>query len=335
MIWILPGDDGASDQALSEGRERLARPFRAALPFGRLRGGRCGGEQGLRLDPKNSGAYTTLARALNHLQQTARAEQLDLQALKEVPKTDQILQQLIAFRFLQGDRAGGQKLADAAIGSQFEREALLEASNFAFADGRVKEAVRLVERANALGRLKKLQPDFARLAESYMWVGLDAPRAPPWPRSPPRFGMAATTITPRGSTSPLGPWRDCVETSPQNRTIRCSTATSRWKPGRRSCCGRENRSRRTGWLKASAASCGTTWMRPIFAACRGGQGRSGRGGGVPIHAGSDRVRLEPQYTLAHLGLARALRLKGDLVASRGEYQAFLAAWKDADADLPP
>jgi DNA-binding winged helix-turn-helix (wHTH) protein/tetratricopeptide (TPR) repeat protein len=42
----------------------------------------------------------------------------------------------------------------------------------------------------------------------------------------------------------------------------------------------------------------------------------------------------PQLTLARLGLARALRLSGDAAGARREYQALLAAWKDADPDLP-
>jgi len=40
------------------------------------------------------------------------------------------------------------------------------------------------------------------------------------------------------------------------------------------------------------------------------------------------------YPLAHLGLARAAALKGDVAGSRKAYQDFLALWKDADADLP-
>jgi serine/threonine protein kinase/Flp pilus assembly protein TadD len=40
------------------------------------------------------------------------------------------------------------------------------------------------------------------------------------------------------------------------------------------------------------------------------------------------------YPLAHLGLARAAALTGDVAGSRKAYQDFLAIWKDADADLP-
>jgi len=44
--------------------------------------------------------------------------------------------------------------------------------------------------------------------------------------------------------------------------------------------------------------------------------------------------LSPLYSLSHLGLARAASLSGDTATSRQEYQNFLAAWKDADPDLP-
>jgi DNA-binding winged helix-turn-helix (wHTH) protein/tetratricopeptide (TPR) repeat protein len=46
------------------------------------------------------------------------------------------------------------------------------------------------------------------------------------------------------------------------------------------------------------------------------------------------VSIDPQYPLAHLGLARALRAEGRLPEAKSEYQAFLSAWKDADPDLP-
>ena len=43
----------------------------------------------------------------------------------------------------------------------------------------------------------------------------------------------------------------------------------------------------------------------------------------------------PLYPLAHLGLARALASTGDRDGARHAYEAFLALWKDGDADLMP
>jgi serine/threonine protein kinase/Tfp pilus assembly protein PilF len=44
--------------------------------------------------------------------------------------------------------------------------------------------------------------------------------------------------------------------------------------------------------------------------------------------------VSPLYPLAHLGLARAAAVSGDVAKSRKEYQDFFAVWKDADPDLP-
>jgi Flp pilus assembly protein TadD len=40
------------------------------------------------------------------------------------------------------------------------------------------------------------------------------------------------------------------------------------------------------------------------------------------------------YNLSHLGLARAYTLQGDNAQAKSAYQDFLAAWKDADPDVP-
>jgi hypothetical protein len=44
--------------------------------------------------------------------------------------------------------------------------------------------------------------------------------------------------------------------------------------------------------------------------------------------------LSALYPLAHLGLARAAAMTGDVATARTAYQNFLALWKDADPDLP-
>jgi len=43
---------------------------------------------------------------------------------------------------------------------------------------------------------------------------------------------------------------------------------------------------------------------------------------------------EPIGALAHLGLARAYALEGDVPRAKSGYREFLALWKDADPDLP-
>jgi len=44
--------------------------------------------------------------------------------------------------------------------------------------------------------------------------------------------------------------------------------------------------------------------------------------------------LSPLWPLAHLGLARALAMQGDVPKSRQAYEQFFQLWKDADSDVP-
>ena len=59
---------------------------------------------------------------------------------------------------------------------------------------------------------------------------------------------------------------------------------------------------------------------------------------IDQHEGRHFIAMEysfaPQYSLAHLGMARAAKLSGDIARSRKAYQDFLAIMKDADEGLP-
>ena len=50
------------------------------------------------------------------------------------------------------------------------------------------------------------------------------------------------------------------------------------------------------------------------------------------HAGV--VGFQPWGALAHIGLARAYALQGDMVKARAAYEDFFTLWKDADPDVP-
>ena len=46
------------------------------------------------------------------------------------------------------------------------------------------------------------------------------------------------------------------------------------------------------------------------------------------------VGADPIGVLAHLQLGRVFALSGDKAKAKAAYEAFLALWKDADADTP-
>jgi eukaryotic-like serine/threonine-protein kinase len=67
------------------------------------------------------------------------------------------------------------------------------------------------------------------------------------------------------------------------------------------------------------------------------QQRSGNEAAAEFQIILDHREIEvtsPLHPIAHLGLARAAALKGDLSQSRKEYQDLFAFWRNADADLP-
>ncbi len=326
LLTRLYPRDASAWRDLSEVRYRLADYAGAAAA----------GEQGLRLDPKNSGAYTVLARALNHLQQTARAEQLDRQALKEVPETDQIRQQRIAWRFMQGDSEGGKRLVASALGTPIEREALLEASNFAFADGRVTDAARLVERANALGRIRGLSPDYTREAESYLAVGLDTRARAALAQVPAEFWngqddyFAARLDEPAKAQAALQ--RDLAE-RPHDTLL-----TGEYAPEARAALllRRGQPLQAAKMLESVDRFMFHDLDAPFLRGTALMAAKDGRGAAVVFRSilAQTGFSWNPQFAMSHLGLARALRLQGDMVGSRREYRAFLADWGSANPELP-
>ena len=325
MTQLYP-KDAAAWIRLSETRFRLA-DYPGAVSAG---------EDGLKLDPKMYEAYTVLARALNHLQQTARAEQVDDAALKALPESGMIRQQRIGWRFLQGDEAGARRLIASALGTPMEREALLEAYNFAFAGGRLREAGRLMARAQALARGEGLHANATQEAANYADLGLVAQArtllhavpAEAW--SGGDDYIAAEVEDPAIAEADLK--RDLArwphDTVLNGKYALQARAALLLRQGHALAAERvlEGVGRltfrdldvpflqATAWMAAGDARAAAAAYRAILA-------QTG-------------FAFEVEYPLSHLGLARALRLEGDLAGSRREYQAFLAIWSRADAELP-
>ncbi|HKP12272.1 MAG TPA: tetratricopeptide repeat protein, partial [Blastocatellia bacterium] len=83
----------------------------------------------------------------------------------------------------------------------------------------------------------------------------------------------------------------------------------------------------------AAASFRPTWVRGlVYLSDNNGAGASEEFQKIIKHRGWD--ALSPLWPLAHLGLARAAALQGDVTKSRKAYEDFFLLWKDADAELP-
>ena len=326
MTQLYPKDASAWVN-LSDTRYRLAD----------YQGAAAAGQQALRLDPKLYSAYTVLARALNHLQQTARAEQVDEASLRKLPETGMIRQQRIGWRFLQGDGDGGRRLVASAVGTPLERDALLEAYNFAFAEGRLRDAARLMARAEVLGRAEGMHADLTEQTSNYADVGLLAKARVLLDAVPPELWNAQDDYDAARVDDParaqadlardLARWpRDTVLNGKSALQVRAvlllrhghALQAARMIDGVGRLMFRDLDApflQATAFLAAGDAPAAEADYRAILA-------QTGFAWSV-------------QYPLSHLGLARALRLQGDLTGSRRQYEAFLTAWRHADADLAP
>ena len=325
MTQLYPKDASAW-MNLSDTRFRLA-DYQGAV---------AAGEESVKLDPKLYFTYTALSRALNHLQQTARAEQVDDAALKQLPENGMIRQQRIGWRFLQGDAEGGRRLVASAIGTPMEREALLEDYNFTFAEGRLREAARLMARAEALGRGKGMQPNFTEQASNYADLGLvkqaraflAAVPAERW--SGEDDYIAARVEDPATAQADLD--RDLARW-PHDTALNGEYALQ----ARAALLLRQGHALEAARLLDGVGRLTFRDLDTLFlqatAFLAAGDGPAAAAGYRAILAQTG-FGWQVNYPLSHLGLARALHLQGDLAGSRREYQAFLAAWSGADADVP-
>jgi eukaryotic-like serine/threonine-protein kinase len=83
----------------------------------------------------------------------------------------------------------------------------------------------------------------------------------------------------------------------------------------------------------AAISFRPTWVRgQAYLQAKGGARAAAEFERIIKHRGWD--VLSPLWPLAHLGLARAAALEGDVTKSRNAYEDFFLLWKDADAELP-
>ena len=83
----------------------------------------------------------------------------------------------------------------------------------------------------------------------------------------------------------------------------------------------------------AALSFRPTWVRGlVYLQAKNGALAAAEFQRVIEHRGWD--VLSPLWPLAHLGLARAATLQGDVAKGRKAYEDFFLLWKEADADLP-
>ncbi|MEK6407455.1 MAG: protein kinase [Acidobacteriota bacterium] len=311
--------------------------------------------EAIRLDPDYAPGYLTLARGLITLDRFDEAKETLNQALARKLDSPFYHRQLYLIGFVQGDSTLMKQQLDWLSGRPDEYQALnFQAQTAAFA-GRLREARLFSRRAVALAKQRNLLEEAAPLAIQAALlqavVGLSGPakeelaEALTLSRSSFTQGLRNT-----GRLFPVGPMalalsgevgqaqsfaEEMARRNPKNTLTQAV-----WLPVTRAAIElqRSHPDKAIELLQSAGQYETGARFWPIYlrgqACLRLKRGAEARAEFQKIldHRGWDPTSY--LYPLAHLGLARAAALTGDVAGSRKAYQDFLAIWKDADADLP-
>ena len=291
-------------------------------------------EQGMRADPLAPGPRFNLARALVRSGRVARGKAVVEAAAKAGIMDSRLYEERILADIESGDDAGARRLLDASTGTPFERDALLQYAAV-FGDGRARAFDAMVGRADVLGRRQGLRMDWPAVAAGLADVGAN--------------DLARRHLAQVETDLRVGKFHraQALVGDPAQEEADLARDEARWPKDtlRNAEYGPEARAilaLRRGDPQAAVRATSTPdpyeWRTLELPYVRA-QAQLAAGDGPAAAAGFHAVLAHPgwsnwpQYGLAHLGLARALRLQGDRDGAAREYDAFLSAWRLADADM--
>jgi tetratricopeptide (TPR) repeat protein len=295
------------------------------------------GRRELRLNPHSEAAYVVLARALRHADRLDEAHAIDKEALAKGLAGDATHGDLLQIAFARNDAA--EVAREIAWSEQKPSELMFQLrAEIAFSEGRVQQGRELFEQLIALARRHGLQ-DYTAAARARMLAdfGLEQEARAvleqmPSSNSPGDYLFTSAEVGDRARVEAIlardlaeGP-SDTLLIDVLAPEVRAALALRDGKPDAaiavlHSALPYDLRNfdvpylRGIAYLTASDAVNAALEFRKIL-----------------DHPGVDPV--SPYLALARLGLARAWALSGKGAEARREYEAFLAAWKNADSDLP-
>jgi DNA-binding winged helix-turn-helix (wHTH) protein/tetratricopeptide (TPR) repeat protein len=300
--------------------------------------------EAVRLNPNHEFPYETLARAYKRATRYAEAKSVCEEAIaKHLERwgTHSILYQIA---FAEGDTAAMQRQVEWGIGKPTEHETLMDEASAAATAGRLRDSRELWRRAFAVAQ-KNGFPDNA--AYAVFLEGLMEADFHNFAKAKERATVAmklegasvsedaALILARTGDLSRAESLADeLVRQHPLDTLvnevsvpeIRAEVEIKRGQPARaidllRSAAPFELRDFTVPYIRGMAylsARMGTDAAREFQKIVR-------NQGVVPI---------SQYYPLAHLGLAQAHVLQGDIAVGRKEYEEFFALWKGADQEIP-
>ena len=296
------------------------------------------GRHALTLNADSETNYVVLARALLRAGRLDEAQAVCGQAAALHVDGDDLHGVLHDIAVARGDDAAAAAQLQWASGKPGERTLLIGAGQEAFARGQVRQGLDLFSRAAARGQSFRLgdifsapdayllydlgRPDLARQSLARVPAGYDSPDY--------RFALAEFGDGERADALLAA---DLKKTPSNTLLTQVFAAEQRAAEDLRR--GQPNAA--IDALRTAAPyemrTLDVTYLRgEAYLAVHDGAHAAAEFQKIIAHRGIEPV--SEHYQLAHLGLARALRLTGDIAGSRKAYEAFFQDWRGADPDMP-
>jgi DNA-binding winged helix-turn-helix (wHTH) protein/predicted Zn-dependent protease len=296
------------------------------------------GEHAVQADPAREGSYVVLARALLHANDLARAREICEQGIARGVAGDDLREILLETAYALHDTALLQQQLDWARGKPGERVFLVRMALIAYSQGKMREGNQLFARAAALSQQAGLR-DYTQAGLARFMLEFDEPDAARaiiarLAGQPPSADYLFSEASVGDEAAALATWRAQVAKKPADTMLNNVDGPTY----QAAIALRHNRPAEAITALAPALPYAMkTYDVPyllgrIYLAANDGANAAAAFRRILDNPGVDPTLAESN--LAHLGLARALRLEHDNAGSAREYAAFLAAWKDADQDIP-
>ena len=294
--------------------------------------------QALALGPDSETSYVVLARALLHAGRLDEAQAICLQAVARKVDGDDLHGVLYQIAVARDDDAGAQRQLAWAQGKPGERSMLIEAGQVAYARGQVRQGQALFAQALEDGRPFGLgdifsgpnsrllydlgREDLARQSLAKVPAGFDSGD---YRYSLAAFGDAARAKAVLAADIARTP-SDTLLTQVYAAEQHAAEALRRGQP-----------SAAIAALESARPYEMRTFDIPYVRGLAYLAASDGARAAVEFHKILDHRGVEAvseHYQLAHLGLARALRLQHDTPGARKAYEQVFADWRGADPDMP-
>jgi len=296
------------------------------------------GKRAVALPPAAEASYAVLSRAYMHLGRFKEAIATCTAAVAKHLDGDDIHNQLLAMAYFRQDQAGAAREIAWAKGKPGESTLIITEGLEAFRTGQVRQALATFAQMEVLGAANGL-PDFTAAPNARLLNDLGLPdRARQLLAKVPagfdsadyRFALAELG-DPKQAQALL---KADLAQSPSDTLLNDVSAP---EVNAALALRRNDPRAAIRALEPAAPYELRTYDIPYLRGLADLAASDGAQAAIDFHKILDNPGIEPAsplYSLAHLGLARALRLQHDRPGSRAAYDAFFADWKSADPDLP-